>query len=77
MTEQLLLFDLEDTYNFDKADGEGKECSACNKYKPVFYDMKHSNNAAKIRLWMKLKDIDNLFQILVSRGYKNVEIIIK
>ena len=35
MTEQLLLFDLEDTYNFDKADGEGKECSICNKYKPV------------------------------------------
>ena len=35
MTNQLLLFDLEDTYNFDKAEGEGKECSACNKYKPV------------------------------------------
>ena len=35
MTNQLLLFELEDTYNFDKADGEGKECSACHKYKPV------------------------------------------
>ena len=35
MTDQLLLFELEDTYNFDKADGEGKECSICNKYKPV------------------------------------------
>ena len=35
MTNQLLLFDLEDTYNFDKAEGEGKECPICKKYKPV------------------------------------------
>ena len=23
--------------------------------KPIFYDMQHSNNAARIRLWMQLK----------------------
>merc|ERR1719440_1514579 len=25
--------------------------------KPVFYDMKHSNNAARIRLWLRLKQL--------------------
>lgn len=27
--------------------------------KPVFFDMKHSNNAARVRLWLKLKGFEN------------------
>jgi len=35
MTDQLLLFDLEDTYDFSSSDDEGKTCSLCGKYKPI------------------------------------------
>lgn len=33
---------------------EGAE-SVTGKQKPIFFDMKHSNNAARIRLWLALK----------------------
>ena len=29
--------------------------SLCTATKPIFYDMRHSNNAARIRLWVELK----------------------
>ena len=35
MAEQLSLFELEDVYDFSKSEGEGKECTACKKYKPL------------------------------------------
>ena len=30
--------------------------AAAESNKPVFYDMKHSNNAARIRLWRQMKE---------------------
>jgi len=35
MTEQLLLFDLPDAYDFSKSDNEGKKCNHCKQYKPL------------------------------------------
>jgi len=31
-------------------------------HKCVFYDMKHSNNAARIRLWLRLKDMEHVVE---------------
>ena len=33
--------------------------------KCVFYDMKHSNNAARIRLWMRIKDMHHVVETIL------------
>ena len=50
---------------FDTADDGDAVASSCvaedhveglrSKAKPIFYDMVHSNNAARVRLWLQLK----------------------
>eukprot|EP00406_Dinophysis_acuminata_P000073 CAMPEP_0179212006 /NCGR_PEP_ID=MMETSP0797-20121207/828_1 /TAXON_ID=47934 /ORGANISM="Dinophysis acuminata, Strain DAEP01" /LENGTH=314 /DNA_ID=CAMNT_0020917495 /DNA_START=17 /DNA_END=957 /DNA_ORIENTATION=- len=47
--------------------------------KPIFMDMVHSNNAARVRLWMRLKGLDDTFTRkvltyadLVSQEFKKV-----
>ena len=35
MDEQLSLFELEDTCDFSKSEGEGMTCAACKEYKPL------------------------------------------
>ena len=53
MAEQLSLFELEDVYDWSKSEEEGKECSACKKYKPItsfpFATGAHNYREAKCR----------------------------
>ena len=42
---------------FDENENENKnEAGDDDAARPVFFDMKHSNNAARIRLWMRMAD---------------------
>jgi hypothetical protein len=48
----------------DAPDRISMECRSIaifeDEKKPFFFDMKHSNNSARIRIWLKLKGLDHL-----------------
>ena len=41
------------------------------RVKPVFFDMVHSNNAARVRLWMRLKDGGRMNELIDTKMVRN------